>query len=304
MQNINSKTGFLFLPLMLAVLLFTSTGCDEDSFSQVVEVEVPEHKSSIVLNGIWNSQDTLLQLVVSNSLSILDDDEFTVPQDADVKLFKDNTLLGNLAFNQQTFKYEYALDTPLGSSVATYRIEAAFDDYDPVSVEQEMPGTVELTEVKYEKEGTIDPSGEKVDEYTITFSDPGDVENYYIFTAFVIDKYVHTPGDTIVNKNMVYLQTNDPIASYSNRGLIFSDKAFNGNEYTLTGWDYGWWSENLEFEFRLTSISKDGFLYLKSLDAYYNSEGNPFAQPATVYNNIENGYGIFALGASDVKVIK
>ncbi|KAA3640405.1 MAG: DUF4249 family protein, partial [Bacteroidetes bacterium] len=84
------------------------------------------------------------------------------------------------------------------------------------------------------------------------------------------------------------------------QGLVFTDKAFDGNEYTIKGWDYGWWETVESFKLELVNLSKDGYLYLRSLEDYYNSEGNPFAQPATVYSNIENGYGIFALGAAEV----
>ncbi|MCB0652990.1 MAG: DUF4249 domain-containing protein [Saprospiraceae bacterium] len=296
---LNILTAFVLPGFMILGL----TACDEDTFSQVVEVEIPEHRSAVVLNGFWFSQDSLLDMLVSNSLSILDNSDFTVPQDADVKLYKNGNLLGNLTLNQEIFKYQMPLNESLGAEGATYKIEAVFGDLEPVSVEQTMPGLVEIKEAKYQPEGTFDPTGEKVDEFSITFNDPPGEENYYLFRASTIEQYEDWNGDTITYRNYIYLDSNDPIAEYSEKGLIFSDKAFNGNEYTIKGWNYSWWEQVEKFEMELVSISKDGYLYLRSLENYNNAEGNPFAQPATVYSNIQNGYGIFALGASDKVLI-
>ncbi|MGB3076314.1 MAG: DUF4249 family protein [Chitinophagales bacterium] len=43
----------------------------------------------------------------------------------------------------------------------------------------------------------------------------------------------------------------------------------------------------------LTSTDRSTFLYNESLRIQNNTEGNPFAEPAPVFNNIEMGYGIF-----------
>ena len=301
MQTLN-KYIFLFLGAAASVLNFS--GCDEDTFSQVVEIEIPEHKESIVLNGLWTSQDSTLELLVSNSLSILDNADYTIPDDADVKLFKDGALWNNLILSEATFKYSLALDSPLGNELATYRIEAGFGTYDPVFVEQTMPGTVLIKEASYEQDGTIDPTGEKVDEFSITFDDPPGEENYYLLRVSYIEQYVEWTGDTIRYEGMIYLDSNDPITGYSEQGLIFTDKAFDGNEYTINAWNYGWFEQVELFNVELINITRDGYLYLRSLENYYNSVDNPFAQPATVFSNIENGYGIFALGAVDKVIIE
>jgi hypothetical protein len=301
-KTLNQKD--LLLGFSMVLLTFLTTSCDEEFFSQVVEVEVPEHESLTVLNALWTSQDTLLELLVSNSLSILDQEDFTVPDDADVQLFKNDNLVGAFILNNESFKYEILLNDPLGNASGTYKIEAKVTGYNPISVEQTMPGLVEIENATFEKEGAVDPTGEKVDEYTVTFNDPPGVENYYLVQAFQIAIYVQAPGDTIFSREHIYLDSNDPTANYSELGLIFTDKAFDGNEYTMRAWDYGWWNEGGDVEIQLISLTKDKYLYLKSKEDYYNSVDNPFAQPATVHNNIVNGYGIFGLGAVDIEIIE
>jgi hypothetical protein len=44
----------------------------------------------------------------------------------------------------------------------------------------------------------------------------------------------------------------------------------------------------------LLSVSESYFRYLKATEFQENNEDNPFATPVQVYNNIENGLGIFA----------
>ena len=113
----------LSLGLILVFITFFSS-CDEDFFTQVVEVEIPEHESLIVLIGLWTSQDTLLELLVSNSLSILDNNDYTIPEDADVKLYKNDNPVGAFILNDESFKYEFLLNEPLGNASGTYKIEA------------------------------------------------------------------------------------------------------------------------------------------------------------------------------------
>ncbi|WP_421873166.1 DUF4249 family protein [Marinoscillum sp.] len=42
------------------------------------------------------------------------------------------------------------------------------------------------------------------------------------------------------------------------------------------------------------------YAYFKSLENQVNSRENPFSEPILVYNNIENGLGIFASHSSNV----
>lgn len=44
----------------------------------------------------------------------------------------------------------------------------------------------------------------------------------------------------------------------------------------------------------LLKIGDDYKKYIESEEAYYVSQENPFAEPASIYSNVENGYGLFA----------
>jgi len=46
---------------------------------------------------------------------------------------------------------------------------------------------------------------------------------------------------------------------------------------------------------RVVRPSADLANYLRSVEAYYNAQGNPFAEPASIQGNIPGGFGIFGL---------
>lgn len=53
-------------------------------------------------------------------------------------------------------------------------------------------------------------------------------------------------------------------------------------------------SDTAKVYIEIKSVSKDFYLYQKTLKTYYTSLNNPFSETAEVYNNINSGYGIFA----------
>jgi len=46
---------------------------------------------------------------------------------------------------------------------------------------------------------------------------------------------------------------------------------------------------------RVVRPSADLANYFRSVEAYYNAQGNPFAEPASIQGNIPDGFGIFGL---------
>ncbi|GEM_PF-921318 len=49
-----------------------------------------------------------------------------------------------------------------------------------------------------------------------------------------------------------------------------------------------------EFILNVSNISESYYRYMKSFDNGDGESGNPFAEPVTMYTNIEGGYGVFA----------
>ncbi|MCB9263943.1 MAG: DUF4249 domain-containing protein [Lewinellaceae bacterium] len=297
---------------ILGFVLALFSGCDTDNFSQVVDVDIPEHESRLVLNARFSSLDTGVSALVTNSLGILDTSAYDIPEAATVQLFRGGELLGgDFYFSPEKLKYFYSFTEPLGPAPALYRMEVSAPGYDPVFAEQRMPVPVPITSLRFERDGAIDGEGRRADGIEVQFSDPAGEENYYALQFYYEVSLVQPGGDTLQYSNLIYASTLDQVVQYGYEfEQVFTDKSFNGSSYTVSLYTYQGdvpeGTPGTRLTARLYSLSRDAFLYDLSLRQYYDAQDNPFAEPVTVHGNIEGGYGIFALSSvaeSSVEVV-
>lgn len=285
--------------LILSSLCFTS--CDEDSFSQVVTIDVPEHDPLPVLNlQVDAGQRRSISALVTNSKGILDPEStYDIPEDAEVTLYRNGTIFGAMAYQSQTLRYEFNHDDPFpGQAGDTYVLEAKIPGFDLVAVPQTMPVQPIISNATYEVEGTIDPEGYRVDELIVDIQDAqAGITNYYGLLLKQVYVDIDGNGDTVsISRNNIGLDSNDPLVSYASRyGLIFTDEGFSGGEYQLRCYTYYSLNEGHTLEVELYQLSKDAFLYDRSLEQYYNAIDNPFAEPVTVHSNVPGGFGVFTV---------
>ena len=101
----------------------------------------------------------------------------------------------------------------------------------------------------------------------------------------------------------IWFNSDDPIIGdeISDNGVIFSDEFFNGKNYELVIYIDKQYTPFLFTELR--SVSKEYFLYMRSYFKYVQTNGDFLAEPVMVYNNINNGIGIFAGFSTSTKLI-
>jgi len=299
---------YIFILSAFTLLIFQS--CDEDSFSQVVVIDIPEHESKPVIKlQLEANNDRSLSVLVSNSKGLLDpESDYKVPSDAIVQLYKNGELLSQLSYNAQVAQYTDSNFDPISDIAGdTYLLEAKLEGYDKVSATQKMPPKPIITNATYEIEGTIDSEGYRADQIITDIADTDlDETNYYGIRVFHVDYQVDFNGDTTgISKQRIYLDSNDPLLTYGNRyGLIFTDEAFTNGTFQVRAYSYNSAGEETDIEVELLQLSKDAYFYERSFEQYYNAIDNPFAEPVTVHNNIEGGYGIFSLANSTIFKIK
>ena len=106
------------------------------------------------------------------------------------------------------------------------------------------------------------------------------------------------------NNNVQIVYTNSEALSIETQwqgSQVINDNLFNGKAKTFSldidlSNLYNYNNEPIKFYISLYSISKDYYLYAVTSQAQQNTNGSPFSEPVMVYNNIKNGYGIFAGG--------
>jgi hypothetical protein len=278
-------------------LLWSMASCDpESAFTQVVELDIPTHEPKIALSCHIVAGDTSIQALVTSSSGILEPSIYYAMPGATVRLFKNGELLHELLYND--FYKRYVIDDipPIADDGATYRLEASHPNFaETAYAEQTMPSSVPITETSYEPDGFVDGFGDRYNKVTLRFDDPASTGNYYALGIYV-ENYTGSGG--ISSSYYDYFETNDPILQ---EGGVASDASFNGKSYTFTIGTYFYPYEHSKVFVELRAITHDHFLYKRSYALYQDAHDNPFAEPVVVYNNIQNGYGIFSVASKSKK---
>jgi len=294
--------NIISLSVIIAIIFIISGSCTK------VEdiVDFPIKEPTMVLNCYF-TPDSNWKIQVSRSLSVIDNADLSLIVDAKIDIYEDMQLLATITHAQPDGYYYYNLSSPkIGS---TYKIEVTHPKYESISSEETVPKKVDfnilnvkvtdsLTYYDYwlkKSVGTLKASA------TLKITDDGNDLNYYRLTCF----YWDSTDQSHIYKEMVYLESDDImlVKNYYN-GLLFNDKIINGKTYNLNFKfeDYRYFSGKTLI-FVLESMNAAKYNYEFSLQKYWDSKENPFSEPVQVYNNIKNGYGIFAAYAASTKNI-
>ncbi|HBF89149.1 MAG TPA: hypothetical protein DDX39_10950 [Bacteroidales bacterium] len=282
--------------LLLILFLITIFSC-----RKIIDYKIPDSGRKLVVNSFFNSEDTI-KINLSKSLHILDDAEYEFINDAVVSIYEDDQFVENLTF---TSNGNYTSNYFIPSQGKNYKIVAWNDDFDEVSAIDYVPNSVLINSVDTATTTFVSQNGtlnntieENVYEFNINFDDPSG-DNYYMIKMQYIYKYQYE-GETFTYLYDIYdLKYNDVIIEkfLSNQGaVIFSDDLFEGENLNLSLFvsKYNFYTLQTPVIISLYSISEAFYKYSISLDEQQNVAGNPFAEPVQVYNNVTDGYGIFA----------
>lgn len=298
-RNIFSFFCFATMAVLLA-------SCTEDKFSQVVEIDLPEHTPMLSVSAEFSSVDTLLTAFVYHTYATNQQPDTSIVGDATVKLYENGNLIREFTPRQFVFpkdSYEAASTGLFAADGSTYRLEVSAPGYATVFAEQKMPKKVEIAALTVKPESVPDPDGSKLDELIVEFDDPAGEENYYLLDAIQNFCFFDGVMDTFCYNNSVYLDSFDPLLEYTvGNGLIINDKTFDGKRVTLRATSYNSLLPSSPEErviVQLVHLTREKYLYLRSLYQYQNADGNPFAEPVTVQGNFEGGVGLFSLESVD-----
>lgn len=187
----------------------------------------------------------------------------------------------------------FNLPAPIPAGPADYEVVVNVAGFGSARAGQRMPAAPTVELIRYEREGAIDIDGFRVSEAVVRINDPADTENYYAFR--IVDPQTSCSPDTCFaiyrESYSRYISSPDPLLRQGGyHGAVVSDRSFNGESYDMR-LQFDIYGDEKALE--VWSITEDGFRYIVSLETYYNADGNPFAEPVNVHDNIEEGYGIF-----------
>lgn len=266
-----------------------------------------QSKDMLVINSLVKA-DEAVTARVSRSIFFLNP-TYGVPtfvNDAVLELFVNDVSQGQMQYtthSQPSALYTSSYVARQGDRIT---IKARHNYYDAVAASTYVPYATTINSVTASySDGNY---GHKQVNFNINFDDNGNTTDFYEIEIFAFTwstapnpsrEYVLLYG--IYSNDIVFGNTtvSDPFGyTYQNRVSVFDDYLINGKQYTLNvfvGESYAV-SDNDSLEIRLKTVSRDYYLYRKSLDAYNNNDEflEIFGEPVQIYTNVEGGIGLVA----------
>ena len=253
------------------------------------------------------------QVTVSKSKDILSTQPETFIKNASVKIIgAEGKTLEVLQLNDSAIPfYESSrLQPEIGK---TYRLEVNIPKNPTLLAEDIVPMAIPLKTIEVDTIEAFNSESSSMVykiEVSVGFDDPLNVENYYHLSLYN-HEIIKTEGDGVpmdgfTEKEEENLRPLSPLESYEdnpkvifhydNGGVLFTDKDFDGQAAKLRFYSLLDKSQNQRGKIvgELRTVSEAYYLYHTSLSRQLANKDRPFAEPITVYDNIENGLGIFA----------
>ena len=318
-------------PKLILILLLLLTACET-----VIDVPEPPHTPRLALRYVLTSNpaDTAFaelydqqRLFVSNSQRVFDTRQLAGRTDARVELrdasgavvevFRPDS--GRAGWNPAYYSgrgYYRPTRGLVPRSGATYSLKASAPGFEDVSGRLTFPTAPAITAGTFSPRPPASNSSQRAGRLTLTVPDDPAAANFYIAYARVID----VQGETVAVLNVNYdsqnssvgigqFQLSSPRQQYSIEP--FSDAGANGQALTLAA-DITYNPPYCPsqgapcpvpafIEVTVSALTRDTYDFYLSRRRYFDSNGNPFAEPAPLASNVANGYGLFGASA-DTKV--
>ena len=273
--------------IILMFIFWSLYSCDIES---VIEYDVNFTANKPVLNGIISVKG--IRVLVSETVPSTELNADNQVQNALISLYADNVFLFDLEKSDDGY---YQAPEGFQPNYGTaYRLEAEIDEYKKITTaEQYLPVKVELDTAYYSYDNLLKESLQ----INYAFIDPENQVNYYSDRF-----YRFGDGENLDKSN--FDEFINPYTAYSDEEFSGCRKMISNfirnSGTTQSGQTVGIDSAQII----LYSLSPDFYKYLSSVRDYETTNQDPwFEQPAVVYTNIENGYGIFAAFSADTLTV-
>lgn len=280
-------------------LLFALSACE-----QVIEPDLPEHTPRLVLQAFFTPDSTWVAFV-GRSVGILEampEREMSVA-DATVELLKEGRVIDRLEFFQE--ERVYLWEKGALQAGESYSLRVAAPGFAPIQATDAIPRPVP-TAIASHRTHTSSRAESRIKDLSIKLEiqDPPGETNYY-----QIRMYHHIPRSSFFSSERYYqgpFSTQDPSIAADNSdddsfiegeaffiAPFFKDALFDGQTHAIELDNYNV-AEHTRVYVQVLYVSETYYEYLRSAKLHESTQDNPFAEPLSVYSNVENGYGIFA----------
>jgi hypothetical protein len=286
-----------YLSIALLVVL---TACET-----VVDVDIPLTPPTIVMNALMNP-DSVFTARIMQSKHVLESEN-------GARYISDGTLLvvdsdtqepiDRLIFASTGSRFGYR-GTKKPWPGKRYSFVFDSQQFGSAQATETVPTPVTAHLVRIDSSGYTGQEREVT--FEITFQDPPNEHNYYALSIYLEWFYAPPNQDTVYQRGLGQLRIKDASLGddyYNSNQLLLADTFFDGKQHVLQVKSTSHLNPRsmLRAQLMLSHLSSSYYQYLVSSDLQQRTQGDPFAQPALVFTNIQNGLGI--LGASSTFVL-
>ena len=312
MKNLN----LLFLT---SVICFHSCG----ELETVIDIDIPNHESVLVLNGRLDT-DTNVQVLVSSSVGAFDNSNPSMVNDANVILFENGVEIETLTLdtdntyemylndgnwrNDTYIDMNYYVSNYVPKQDKTYKIEVKHPNFNNIDASTYIPDDMFIYNLVIDSTSNSD----KIN-FEFSFDDEANIENYYSISLKVSCSKVfeHEYGyfDEYNYGGRVEMNSNDPSfpsnsfdfldGGYRFQGerAVFNDALFNGQEKRISVdvlTEEFKYSQCDTIKFIFSTFSNDSYRYYNSLSEQRAGGALDIfgGEVVPVFTNINNGLGI------------
>jgi hypothetical protein len=277
------KHPLQFVVLLMLLLLL---GCE-----QIIDIDLPKQDPVLVVNASFNP-DSVWIVSVSQSQDIQRQGSAIPVTNAQVVILENSVAVDTLTHAVNDFYVSARGRSPKAGRGYTIKVSApGFAD---VTGSDIVPVPVEPYNMTWRDSVSSDPFTGPLGEFSLTINDPAGTRNFYVLRIYRIDTFIEL-NDTFTYSNTVYPRIQDPVLDldgYSG-SVLLEDVTFDGGSRTIKvqipSNDHD--STNLLFSF--STVTESYYRYSKTLNSYYDTGFNPFAEPVRIYSNMTPGMGIF-----------
>jgi hypothetical protein len=316
---------------LFSLMALALGGCET-----IVEVDTPPHTPRLALTYTLSTQAPtagyqasfpVRSLFVSSSQGVLDSRRLNGRGDATVQLL-DETGQVVEHFRSKARYYGYnGQDSLYGNYVPvrnltgepgrTYTLRASAPGFETVESTLTLPSLPVIESAAYVAKQTQGGFGSYKGRLTMALTDNANTTDYYLAYSRVFDsngrfwglvrRSYDSNGVDGPDINLSLFQLSDARSLYNQHP--FSDAGSNGRRLSF-GADVALQYEGdydplnpvrptpAYLEVVVSSITADTYRFYQSMLRYYDTDGNPFAEPAPLVSNVRPGYGLFG-GATD-----
>lgn len=257
----------------------------------IVDVDVPFERKEVTVNSMF-TPDSLWTVQLNYNRHILDNEPFEEINNATVIIYDGGQPIDTLI---NIGSGRYRSDTGKPEFDKLYSIEVIAPGYNTLQSVSYMPRPAPITGIEMYESGL---------DYTTVIKvklkdDPAEENFYELFVENENEWYNLLENKVETFYHRFQLTSDDPAIQNDNgsfgNNIVFKDALFNGKEVELAfKIAASGFMNTSSFTITLRTLSEDGYNYRRTASLHDMTSGDPFAQPINVYNNIKNGFGIFA----------